>query len=102
MRRGLSVLVLLAALSTGMASEYHGLVTSDGLPVPGATVTITQGTKKFVAVTDLQGFYSFPSLVDGPATIDVEMTGYGQLKQQVAIAPNVAMGKWELRLLSLE
>lgn len=102
MRRGLSVLVLLAALSTGMASEYHGLVTSGGLPVPGATVTITQGTKKFVAVTDLQGFYSFPSLVDGPATIDVEMTGYGQLKQQVAIAPNVAMGKWELRLLSLE
>ncbi|MEO6815306.1 MAG: TonB-dependent receptor [Edaphobacter sp.] len=101
-RQGLTVLVLLAASSAAMASEYHGLVTSSGLPVPGATVTVMQGTKKFVAVTDMQGFYSFPTLADGPATVDVDMTGYAQIKQQVAIAPNVATGKWELQLLSLE
>ena len=102
MRRGLTALVLLAASSAAMASEYHGLVTSGGLPVPGATVTVTQGTKKFAAVTDMQGFYSFPALADGPAAVDIEMTGYAQIKQQVVIAPNVATGKWELQLLSLE
>lgn len=101
-RRGLTLLVLLAASSAAIASEYHGLVTSGGLPVPGATVTVTQGTKKFAAVTDMQGFYSFPALADGSATVDIEMTGYAQIKQQVAIAPNIATGKWELQLLSLE
>ena len=52
------------------ASEYHGFVTFSGLPVPGATVTVTQGGKKFVTVTDTQGFYSFPTLADGPASIE--------------------------------
>ncbi|WP_254060269.1 TonB-dependent receptor [Granulicella sp. L56] len=101
-RLGLCMLGMLAASSAAMASEYHGLVTSGGLPVPGATVTVTQGSKKNVAITDLQGFYSFPALSDGPATVDVEMTGYTQVKQEVTIAPNVAMGKAELQLLSLE
>jgi hypothetical protein len=101
-RRGLTVLVLLAASSAAIASEYHGWVISNGVPVPGATVTVMQGTKKFIAVTDLQGFYAFPALADGPATVDVEMTGYAQIKQQVAIAPNIATGRWELQQLSLE
>jgi hypothetical protein len=54
------VLALLTASSVAWASEYRGIVTSGGLPVPGATVTVTQGGKKFVAVTDLQGFFRFP------------------------------------------
>lgn len=101
-RRALCMFVLMAALSTAIASEYHGVVNSGGLPVPGATVTVMQGSKKFVAVTDMQGFFSFPALNDGPATVDVEMTGYAQAKQNVTIAPHVAPGKWELQLLSLE
>lgn len=101
-RRALCMLVLMAASSAAMASEYRGLVTSGGLPVPGATVTVAQGSKKIVAVTDLQGFYSFPTLVDGPAMVDIEMTGYAQVKQTVTITPNIAPGKWELQLLSLE
>ncbi|WP_229738965.1 TonB-dependent receptor [Edaphobacter dinghuensis] len=96
------MLVLMAALSTAIASEYHGVVISGDLPVPGATVTVMQGGKKFVAVTDLQGFYSFPTLVDGPATVNVEMTGYAQVKREIAVAPNAATDKWELQLLSLE
>jgi len=101
-RRKLCLLLLLAASGAAMASEYHGLVISGGLPVPGATVTVTQGSKKFVAVTDLQGFYSFPSLTDGPATVDIAMTGYAEVKQEVAITPKIAMGQWELKLLSLD
>jgi len=100
--RGLCVFVLLAASSAAMASVYQGLVTSGGLPVPGATVTVTQGSKKFVAVTDLQGFFSFPTLADGAGTIQIAMTGFAPTKQELTIAPNAAMGKWELTQLSLD
>ena len=59
------VLALLTGSDRGQcALEYHGLVTFEGLPVPGATVTVTQGGKKLVNVTDTQGFYSL-SYVDG-------------------------------------
>jgi carboxypeptidase family protein/TonB-dependent receptor-like protein len=100
--RGLCVLVLLAASSAAMASAYQGLVTSGGLPVPGATVTVTQGSKKFVAVTDLQGFFSFPTLADGAGTIQVTMTGFAPSKQELTIAPNAAMGEVDLTQLSLD
>src|ERR1700722_17521976 len=93
--RGLCVLALLLGSLAARASEYHGLVTFNGLPVPGATVTVTQGGKRRVTVTDTQGRSSLPKLTDGAATIDVEMTGFAAIKQDVTIAPNVAMGKWE-------
>ena len=85
-----------------MASEYHGTVSFNGLPVPGATVTVTQGGKKFVTVTDTQGFYSFPTLADGVANIDVEMTGFSPIKQEVTVAADGATAKLELKLMSLD
>ncbi len=96
------VVVLLAAAGAAMASEYHGIVSFNGLPVPGVTVTVTQGGKKFVTVTDTQGFYSFPTLADGAASIQLEMTGFSTIKQEVTVAPDGAMAKWELKLMSLE
>ena len=74
--RGLCVLALLAAPSTAVAAQYQGLVSFGGLPVPGATVTVMQGSKKFVTVTDMRGFYSFPTLADGAATVQIRMTGF--------------------------
>jgi carboxypeptidase family protein len=96
------VVVLLAAAGAAMASEYHGTVSFNGLPVPGVTVTATQGGKKFVTVTDSQGFYSFPTLADGAASISLEMTGFSPIKQEVTVAPDGAMAKSELKLMSLE
>jgi hypothetical protein len=93
---------LLLAASSAMAAEYHGLVSFGGFPVPGATVTVTQGGKKFVTVTDTQGLYSFPTLADGAATVSVEMTGFTAIKQEVVIAPDAATSKWELHLMSLD
>jgi hypothetical protein len=93
---------LLLTASSAMAAEYHGLVSFGGLPVPGATVTVTQGGKKFIVVTDTQGFYSFLALADGAATVVVEMTGFSPIKQDVVIAADATTGKWELQLMSLE
>jgi trimeric autotransporter adhesin len=85
-----------------LASEYHGRVTFGGLPVPGATITATQGSQKVVAVSDQQGSYSFADLADGAWKIQVEMQCFSTIEQTVTIAPNVPAGSWELKLLSLD
>jgi Carboxypeptidase regulatory-like domain len=68
-----------------------------GVPVPGATVTATQGEKKFVAITDQQGAYSFPELADGPFTVQVEMLGFSTVKQEV----NTPTAQLELKMLPM-
>ena len=95
-------LLIVLCTASAWASEYHGVVTFSGLPVPGATVTLTQGGKKFVTVTDTQGFYSFPTLADGPATIEIEMTGFSALKQDITVAADAPLATLELKLLTLD
>jgi hypothetical protein len=105
MRRIIQLMIALAALalsSVAVASEYHGQVTFGGLPVPGATVTATEGSKQFATSTDQQGLYSFPDLTDGKWTIEVGMTGFSAIKQEVVIGPNTLAAKWELKLLPLD
>ncbi|HLH17586.1 MAG TPA: carboxypeptidase regulatory-like domain-containing protein [Bryobacteraceae bacterium] len=95
--RFLAVLLAGAAL---YASEHHGVVQSGGLPVPGATVTATQGDKKFVTTTDDQGTYSFANLPDGTWTITVEMLGFAKLSEEVGVAAMAPSPTWNLKLLS--
>src|SRR3981081_781592 len=96
------VALYLMTARLALASEYHGRVTFGGLPVPGATITATQGTQKIVAVSDQQGSYSFADLADGAWKIQVEMQCFSTVEQTVTIAPNVPAGSWELKLLSLD
>ena len=105
MHRIIQLVIALAALAlsgVAAASEYHGQVTFGGLPAPGATVTAIQGSKQFVTSTDQQGLYSLPDLTDGKWTIEVEMTGFSMIKQDVVIGPNTPAAKWELKLLPLD
>ncbi len=53
----LCLVTLLSCAATVAASEYRGVVTFGGLPLPGATITATQGTKKLTAVSDQDGAY---------------------------------------------
>ena len=91
----------LTASSLAAASEYRGQVTFQGAPVPGATVTTTQGDKKFVSVSDEQGFFSFPDLGDGTWTMEVAMQGFSTLKREVSAA-DAGSTKWELSMLPLD
>jgi hypothetical protein len=102
MKRHLRLLLIacLAALSL-TAAENQGQVTFGALPVPGATVTATQGDRKFTAITDQQGVYSFADLTDGSWTIEVKMLGFATIKREVAITPNAPAKTWELKLLPL-
>src|SRR6202789_860843 len=85
-----------------LASEQHGEVTFGGLPVPGATVTATQGEKKFSAVTDPQGAYSFPDLADGVWTIQIEMLGFAPVQGEITVGQGTKAAMWELKMLPLD
>jgi trimeric autotransporter adhesin len=94
-------LVALAFPCLAAASEYHGQVTFAGLPLPGATVTATQGSKRLIAVTDQGGLYVFPDLADGLWTIDIEMQCFAPVHAEVAVSPTTPPAKSELTLLPL-
>jgi hypothetical protein len=96
----LCALACLAALA--LATEHHGQVTFGGLPVPGATVTASQRDQTLSTITDLQGLYAFPDLTDGAWIVNVEMLGFAAVKQEIVIAPNAPLMKWELKLLPLD
>ncbi len=82
--RTLGVLCFAALLLS--SAEQHGQVKFGGLPLPGATVTATQGDKTITAITDLDGVYTFPDLADGAWSIEVDMLGFETQKREVTIA----------------
>jgi len=83
------------------ASEQHGVVKSNGVPVPGATVTATQGDKKLATTTDDNGAYSFADLPDGIWTIGVEMFGFAKLSREVGVNADAPSPTWDLKVQSL-
>ncbi len=95
-------LALACAASIAFASEYHGQVVFGGLPVPGATVTVTSGEKHLSTVTDTQGLYQFPYLADGAWKVHVEMRGFAPRDGDAMISASTPQGMWELDLLPLE
>ena len=101
-RCSLAALVWLAFAAAGSATEVHGHVVFGGLPVPGVTVTVTQGAQKLSTITDTQGLYEFPDLADVTWKIHMEMHGFAPLDGEVAVAANASQREWELKLLSLE
>jgi hypothetical protein len=100
--RALCILACLCVAGVASASEHHGQVTFNGLPVPGATVTATQGTKKFSTISNEDGSYAFTDLPDGTWHIAIEMLGFAKLDQDVTITPTMPRVKWELKMLSLD
>src|ERR1035438_6193157 len=97
-------LLLAACLTvTGLlAAEHHGIVKSGGLPVPGATITATQGDKKILTTSDDTGFYSFPELADGFWTIGVESLGFVPTSREIGVAADAPSPEWDLTYQTLE
>ena len=57
------------------------------MPASGVTITATQGDKKVVSATDLNGAYQLTDLADGVWTVRVEMFGFETASQDITI-PN--------------
>jgi len=98
----LSIAAGYLSVLTLFATEYHGQVTFNGLPVPGATVTATQDGNTFTTITNAQGLYDFPDLADGIWSIKIEMLGFATTKQDVVVNPQLSAGAWALDLLPLD
>ncbi len=94
--------IALFGLHAFAASEHHGQVNFGGLPVPGVTVTATQGDKRLVAITDQLGMYTFSDLADGVWKFEVEMQGFATQMQEISIGADTPSAVWELKLLPLE
>jgi hypothetical protein len=95
-------LLAVAAVFVLAAAEHHGVVKFGAVPVPGATVTATQGDKKLVAITGQDGVYTFPELADGVWNIQVEMLCFAPLKREIGILPGAPAAEWELQMLPMD
>ena len=83
------------------ASQYFGEVTFGGLPVPGATITATQGDKTFSTTSDEGGLFHFDDLPNGQWKIEIKMLCFETIDADVTVAPNMPAAKWELKLLPM-
>jgi hypothetical protein len=95
-------LALLSYAALGRASEQRGQVIFNGLPVPGATITATQGAKKLTTITDTNGYYRFADLPDGAWKIEVSMLFFAPQEQSVTVAANEPGIRWELKMLPVD
>lgn len=93
---------LLLAAQTSWAAEYHGQVRYRGVPVPGATVTLTQGSTAVATVTDSQGLYEFPNVPEGSWKISIDLRGFTTLHGSVMIGAANPQGEWTLQMLDLK
>lgn len=100
--RQIAILVCLVCTATAFASEYHGWISYGGVPVPGVTITASSNGNEFVTVTDQDGAYAFQDLADDVWTIEIEMTGFEKIRQDVAVSSNTPPGRWQLKMLSLD
>jgi hypothetical protein len=98
-RHFVCVVAWLACSELAAASPYRGVVTFGGLPLPGATITATQGTTTATAVSDASGAFQFDDLADGKWTIEIAMQCFAPVHAEVTIAPNLPAAAYELKLL---
>jgi hypothetical protein len=96
--------ILLLSVCALHAAEHKGQVKFNGLPLPGATVTVTatQGDRKLSVVADENGNYLFPDLPDGMWTFQVEMLGFAPVKQDIAVEGNADIPVFDLKMLSFD
>jgi len=97
--RFLAILFLTLPLA---ASEHRGVVKFGGLPVPGATITASQGERKLSTISDPDGAYSFADLTDGAWSIEVRMQLFSPERREVQVSAETPVMQWELKVLPLD
>lgn len=80
----LTLVMLMACLAPALRAQT-GVVTANGVPVPGATVTATQGSTTLTTFTDGNGRYKFDGLTNGKWTLHVSMFLFAPENKEVAV-----------------
>lgn len=96
------ILLACLALLPVVAAEYKGQVTFNGLPLPGALVTATQGDKKLTAVSGPEGVFSFADLPGGAWSLTVDKPGFEQVKRDVAAGMGLPSLTLDLTMLPMD
>lgn len=78
----MALVVPAAVLGAGPVS---GLVSSHGQPIPGATITFTQGDTKYQALTGDDGRYQLAGIDAGSYQYTVDMFGFATAKSEVKV-----------------
>ena len=73
---GLTLILALTLVTTLAASEHRGEVRFGEVPVPGASVRVTQGEQTVRVQTDPNGRYVLPDVGDGIWTVEVRTAGF--------------------------
>jgi hypothetical protein len=90
------------AAQTLWAAEYHGRVRYGGVPVPGATVTLMQGSTELTTVTDSQGLYEFPRIDEGSWKISIQLRGFTPVNSVVTVGATNEQAEWTFQMLDLK
>lgn len=98
----LCIAVFMAGASTSSCLEYSGVVTFNGLPLPGARVIATQSSTWYIAITDSVGVFRFADLSQGAWMIEVRMPCFATLKKQVAISTSTQSGTFAMTMESAD
>jgi hypothetical protein len=80
------------------AAAQDGLVRASGQPIPGASITASQGTQKISTITDEDGRYHFDNLPTGEWEFTVEMFGFAKATQKLTIGIASIPFEWDLKL----
>jgi hypothetical protein len=81
--------------------EIIGTARSGKTPLPGATVTAsnTLTGKKYSAVTDVEGKFTFKGIVRGRYVLRIEFMGFSLFTQEVVLNPTNPSGKIDAELI---
>jgi trimeric autotransporter adhesin len=81
--------------------EITGAAHSGKTPLPGATVTAanTLTGKKYAAVTNAEGKFSFSGIVRGRYVLRIEFMGFALFTQEVVLNPENPSGKIDAELI---
>ena len=113
-RRGVSLtnrLVLVGTLFVHTASiagqgqpvgGHSGQVIFGAVPVPGATVTVSNGEQRLEVTTDGQGWYRVADMAPGVWTVRVEMAGFEVVVGDIDVRPGAAPSAWRLTMLAAD
>ena len=91
MRRCL--LALLCAISVP-AADHFGNVKFGGVPVPGVTVTASQGGTKLSTITDDAGIYNFTDIAEGTWNLQVEMQMFEPQQRSITVREPPSAIQW--------
>ena len=100
---GLLMLLLVAGRAQAQTgAELAGLVTFNGVPAPGVTVTATRGDARVSTTSDAAGTYRLRGLDAGTWTVTTALVGFAPASIEVVVPPTGPVPVLTLTVLPLD